>query len=335
VATSSPDNSKLFGAGKGRWFTIRLHDGARHQFRGVELARARSPRADIIVAYLDCLGRTLFHNRRERLDEGLEELEISELMHSEKEGYAYNELVTHPPLLAVHSPRRVLVLGGGSLYTAREVIQHPSVDRVDVVDYDPEITEFVIRNYDARQGQTLADPRVRVLCDDVRAVLSQTPERFYDVVIDDLIDIVRPEDRWVLGLYPAIARSLKPGGFFGTYLYPSWFHSELNRLIVAALRGSGLESIWTTEESVFTYSWPEGFTSYILASRNRPEYPGDINSEIAGNFYARKLSTLQFNPEIHRVYPISHHPSFGQMMETDSTEPSPKAREKAVVTLGP
>jgi spermidine synthase len=300
----------------------------------VELARARSPRADIVVADLDCLGKTLFHNRRERLDEGLEELEISELMHSEKEGYAYNELVTHPPLLAVRSPRRVLVLGGGSLYTAREAIQHPSVERVDVVDYDPEVTEFVIRNYDARQGQTLADPRVRVRCDDVRAVLSQTPDGFYDVVIDDLIDIVRPEDRWVLRLYPAIARSLKPGGFFGTYLYPSWYHSELNRLIVAALRGSGLGSVWSTEESVFTYSWPEGFTSYILATQGPSERSGDINSEIARNFYARNLSTLQFKPEIHRVYPISHHPSFGQILKNGTTPPSLRALEKGPAAPG-
>ncbi len=92
-------------------------------------------------------------------------------MHSEKEGYAYNELVTHIPLLSMEAPRRVMILGGGSLYTAREVLKHPTVEFVDVVDYDPSVTEFVIRNYDASQGEIKDDPRVTVRCVDVREFL--------------------------------------------------------------------------------------------------------------------------------------------------------------------
>jgi spermidine synthase len=272
----------------------------------------RSSRADIVVADLDCLGRTLFHNRLERLDEGAGEIEISELMHSEIEGYAYNELVTHIPLLSLEAPRRVMVLGGGSLYTAREVLKHPTVESVDVVDYDPAVTEFVIRNYDASQEEIRADPRVTVRCADVREFLDVASEGEYDAVIDDLIDLVRPEDRWVLNLYPNIARTLRGCGFFGTYLYPSWFHSQLNRLIVSALRLSGFRSIFVTDESVFTYSWPEGFTAYLIATPSDSMSAGELNRSLTENFERRALLTRQFRPSIHQIRPVREHPSFSR-----------------------
>jgi len=262
------------------------------------------------VADLDCLGKTLFHNRLERLGESDDETEISELMHSEKEGYAYNELVTHIPLLSIDSPRRVMILGGGSLYTAREILKHPTIESIDVVDYDPSVTEFVIRNYDTRQSEIRDDARVTVRCVDVRQFLNEVAEGGYDAVIDDLIDLVRPEDRWVLELYPSIARSLNGGGFFGTYLYPSWFHRQLNQLIVTSLSQSGFRSIFVTEESVFTYSWPEGFTAYLIATPSDSMSADELNRSLSHNFKRRALITRQFRPDIHSLVPIRQHPSF-------------------------
>ena len=221
----------------------------------------RSNRADVLIADLDCLGKTLFHNRFERTSGATEESEICELMHTEKEGYAYNELVTHLPLHAVDKPRRVMVMGGGSLFTAREVLKHPSVVQVDVVDYDADITDMVVQHYDQSLARIRSDSRVRLHCDDIRNFLKAAPKNYYDVIIDDLIDVVRPADRWVLDLFPEIASTLKRRGLFSSYLYPSWYHANLNRRIISKLRRGGLDKIMVTDESIFTYSWPEGFTA--------------------------------------------------------------------------
>jgi len=292
-----------------RWYTIRLHDGARHQFRGFEMLRTRSKKAEIIISRLECLGMTMFHNRLERLSSGSEENEICELMHSEKEGYAYNELVVHLPLHALEQPRRVMIMGGGTLYTAREVLKHPSVEHVDVVDYDSDVTDITIQHYDPSLQTIRNDPRVHMHCADVREFLLRTPNGEYDVVIDDLIDLIRVEDRWVLELFPKISDALKESGLFSTYLYPSWYHEELNRLIIKKLIEAGFGKIMTTAEDIFTYSWPEGFTSFVCAARKWEKTLGETNHLLRKHFRERNTSTLQFHPELHPLHEWGEHPN--------------------------
>jgi len=48
----------------------------------------------------------------------------------------YHELLVHPALLHHPSPRRVFIAGGGEGATAREVLRHPTVEEVVMVDID-------------------------------------------------------------------------------------------------------------------------------------------------------------------------------------------------------
>ena len=48
----------------------------------------------------------------------------------------------HPGLAAVPAPRRVLVLGGGDGLAVREILKYPRVERVTLVDLDPEMTRL-------------------------------------------------------------------------------------------------------------------------------------------------------------------------------------------------
>jgi spermidine synthase len=59
--------------------------------------------------------------------------------HSRDE-YRYHEALVHPALAAAGAPRRVLVLGGGDGMAVREVLRHPSVERVTLVELDPHMT---------------------------------------------------------------------------------------------------------------------------------------------------------------------------------------------------
>ena len=55
--------------------------------------------------------------------------------------YIYHEALVHPALSLHRNPRHVLVIGGGEGATIREVLRHPTVERVIMIDIDGELVE--------------------------------------------------------------------------------------------------------------------------------------------------------------------------------------------------
>ncbi|MBN2359850.1 MAG: polyamine aminopropyltransferase [Deltaproteobacteria bacterium] len=76
----------------------------------------------------------------------------------------YHEPLVHVALAAVPGARRVLILGGGDGMAAREVLKHQSVERIDLVDLDPEMTSLFGRHplLSELNGGSLRDPRLTV-----------------------------------------------------------------------------------------------------------------------------------------------------------------------------
>jgi spermidine synthase len=103
--------------------------------------------------------------------------------------YRYHEALVHPAMSLGKTVRRVLVLGGGDGLAVREVLRHPSVESVTLVDLDPEMTRLAKEfaplaelNLDA-----LSDPRVEVINQDAMIWLEKEVEPF-DVAIIDFPD---------------------------------------------------------------------------------------------------------------------------------------------------
>ncbi len=58
------------------------------------------------------------------------------IMLSERDEFIYHEMITHLPLFVHPSPKQVLVIGGGDGGTVREIVKHPGVERVVMVEID-------------------------------------------------------------------------------------------------------------------------------------------------------------------------------------------------------
>lgn len=111
------------------------------------------------------------------------------LQFSSADEYRYHESLVHPAMAVVPEPRRVLVLGGGDGLAVREVLRHPAVERVTLVDIDPAMTELASAFPPLRELNrgALLDPRVRVVNDDALHWL-EAPDGLYDVVVCDFPD---------------------------------------------------------------------------------------------------------------------------------------------------
>jgi len=112
------------------------------------------------------------------------------LQFSSTDEYRYHEALVHPAMLLANSPRRVVVLGGGDGLALREILKYPSVERVTLVDLDPEMTKLSNRfPLLAKLNQeAFNDPRVRVVNEDAFIWVEETNELPYDAAIVDFPD---------------------------------------------------------------------------------------------------------------------------------------------------
>jgi spermidine synthase len=92
--------------------------------------------------------------------------------------------------LLANNPRRVLVLGGGDGLALREILKYPSVERVTLVDLDPEMTKLSSRFPPLAKlnQQSFSDPRVQVINEDAFIWVEETKEPAYDAAIVDFPD---------------------------------------------------------------------------------------------------------------------------------------------------
>src|SRR5437762_201398 len=70
----------------------------------------------------------------------------SHLQFSSRDEYRYHEALVHPGLAAIPEARSVLVLGGGDGLAVREILKYPGVEKITLVDLDPEMIRLFSSN---------------------------------------------------------------------------------------------------------------------------------------------------------------------------------------------
>jgi spermidine synthase len=112
------------------------------------------------------------------------------LQFASSDEYRYHEALVHPVMAVAGRPRRVLVLGGGDGLAVREVLKHPEVEQVVLVDLDAEMTRLATENplLSGLNGNSLRDPRVHVVNQDAMVWLREPAGGLFDVALVDFPD---------------------------------------------------------------------------------------------------------------------------------------------------
>jgi len=111
------------------------------------------------------------------------------VMLSEKDEFVYHEMLSHVGMFTHPEPERVLIIGGGDGGTAREVLRHPLVKEVDLVEID-EVVVRASKEYLPDVG-AWEDKRLNVIHEDGIQFVRQVKHP-YDVLIIDGSDPVGP-----------------------------------------------------------------------------------------------------------------------------------------------
>ncbi|MFC9949572.1 polyamine aminopropyltransferase [Streptomyces prasinus] len=163
---------------------------------------------------------------------------------SSRDELRYHEALVHPAMTGPHA--RVLVLGGGDGLTAREVLRHPGVRRVDVVELDADVVRLARRDpaLSALNGRALDDPRVHVTTEDAFDWLRGAPPAAYDVVVSDLPrpEITASTKLYSREFYGLARRVLAPGGRLVVHAGPVTSRPEAYWTVEATLRSAGFRT---------------------------------------------------------------------------------------------
>jgi spermidine synthase len=202
----------------------------------------------------------------------------SHLQFSSRDEYRYHEALVHPGLAAVPFAKTVLVLGGGDGLAVREILKYPQVDKVTLVDLDPEMTKlFSTQSMLTNLNQkSLSSPRLQIINADAFPWVDQNTQSFDFIVID-----FPDPTNYALGklyttaFYRAVARHLSAQGFMVVQSTSPMFARDSFWCIVETLHKSGLQ---TFPYHVYVPSFGEW--GFVLAGTHEYVAPTSIPSAL-------------------------------------------------------
>jgi spermidine synthase len=203
--------------------------------RMVSVAEAALYDDDIILAEQTPFQRIVVTRFRERvrlfLDGSIQFDSIDE--------YRYHEMLVHPAMAMAGRAESVLILGGGDGMALREVLRHPQVKTVTLVDLDPAMTTLFRDNPDlaALNGGALSDPRVRIINRDAWKFVEEDEGQF-DVILSDLPDpkSIALSKLYSREFYAMAMERLKPNGTFAVQAGSPLFARNAYWSVIRTLR---------------------------------------------------------------------------------------------------
>ena len=158
----------------------------------------------------------------------------------------YHEPLVHPAMQLAASRRDVLVLGGGDGLAIREILKYPDVRTITLVDLDPAMTRLASTHevFTRLNGNSLRDPRVRIVNQDAGRFLAES-DRLYDVIVIDLpdpktVDLARLYTRQ---FYFLARRHLSAGGTMVTQAASPFFSRQAFLSILKTMRAAGVPAV--------------------------------------------------------------------------------------------
>ncbi|WNS78719.1 polyamine aminopropyltransferase [Domibacillus sp. DTU_2020_1001157_1_SI_ALB_TIR_016] len=212
------------------------------------------------------------------------------VMTTEKDEFVYHEMVVHVPLFTHPNPKKVLIVGGGDGGTMREVLKHPSVEKVIQVEIDQKVVEYS-KQYLPQISCGYDNPRAELIIGDgFMHILNSENE--YDVILVDSTEPVGPAaNLFTKGFYAGIAKALKEDGIFVAQTDNPWFKADLIRNAVRDTREIfPVARLYTC--NIPTY--PSGMWTFTIGSKKYE--PLQVETS---RFF--ELDTKYYTPELHKA----------------------------------
>ncbi|MEM6491622.1 MAG: polyamine aminopropyltransferase [Pseudomonadota bacterium] len=216
---------------------------------------------------------------------------------TERDEACYSEMLAHPPLFAHGGVKRAMIVGGGDGAIAEEILKHPGVEQVDLVDIDGRVVELCKEHFAAIHKGVFDDARLNLKIADAfdHLSLAETAGR-YDLIIADRPDPIGPaEVLFETRFYALMKRALAPGGLVTLQTGAPFFQPEE---LTEACRRLGSVFAQSGVYLTVTPSYVGGYMALAWASPDF-DFAGVDAGTIAARFDAARIDTWHYSPALH------------------------------------
>ena len=219
------------------------------------------------------------------------------IMCTERDEFHYHEMIVHPALQLLKTPRKVLVIGGGDGGTVREVLKYPTIEKVVMV----EIDEAVVRSskqYLPTIASQFGNPKLELRIGDGISYVAQAFEESFDAIIVDGSDPVGPaKGLFTHAFYANCFRALKATGVLVTQGESPMFREstfvELNHCLKGIFGKSKTHTML-----FFAPTYPSGMWSLQMGVKGGMHPKSDLDPAIVDAF-SRSQGLRYYNSEVH------------------------------------
>ena len=253
-----------------------------------------------VWVYLECNG--ILHSKKTSFQkiEVVDSLDFGKMLVldgvinlAERDEFVYHEMLAHVPLFSHPEPRHVLIVGGGDGGTAREVLKHEGISRIQLVEIDEEVMS-VSRDYFPALAQSLDHPKVHVLVMDAVEYLKETEEKFDIILVDSTDPVIEQSGGlFTVSFYEDCLNALTDKGIMAAQVGDVFFESNLVMSVLSNLKEAfhiaKLFSAPIPSYTIFPYCF--AFCSNRINPQGGlglPRFDGSI-------------ATKYYNPQIHQA----------------------------------
>lgn len=184
---------------------------------------------------------------------------------TERDEFSYQEMITHLAMMSHENPRNVLVIGGGDGGVLREVVKHPGIEKVTLVDIDEQVIN-VSKKFLPSLAVGFQHPKVAVHIGDGFEFLKRNVNQF-DVIITDSSDPEGPaESLFQDSYFQLVSNALTSNGVMTSQGECMWLHLPLISKVI-----SSCKEVFPVASYAYTTipTYPSGQIGFIVASKNK------------------------------------------------------------------
>lgn len=145
-----------------------------------------------------------------------------EIQHIENYQHLYHEPLVHIPASFIEFPKNCLIIGGGSLFAAFEILKYPSIEKVVLCDYDHTVIDLITYNYD-HAIQVKSDKRFHFVEEDASIYIKKVNEKF-DLIISDCFNFTEMNND--LSMYEELYQLCSEQGVCSDVMYRHIFDTK-------------------------------------------------------------------------------------------------------------
>lgn len=215
---------------------------------------------------------------------------------TERDEFAYQEMIAHLALNSHPNPKRALVIGGGDGGVLREILKHESIEEAWLCDIDETVIE-VSKKYLPEMSKLYQDPRTKVHIGDGFKFLAEYKNQF-DVIITDLLDPEGPaEVLFQKPYFQLLKDALTDDGVITTQAENIYLHME----IISKLK-KDCKEIFPVAEYAYTMipTYPSGSIGFMVCSKNANAHvQKPVRFDWSADFVRKNLK--YYNAKIHEA----------------------------------